>query len=111
MRLDPKTGKGTDIGLIRLHKFPPKAKPKTTTPKAEAEGKSKSKPKTGPKSERARHLATALPDVWGLIWDGNVLWALTPDGRIVSLDLKTAAALPSYRVPVTFWGACAMLRL
>ena len=101
MQLDPKTGKGTDIGLIRLRK----AKAKSTSKKAGAEEKPKPKPK------RELRTATALQDVWGLIWDGAKLWALTPAGHILNLDIKTAVATPHFRAPVTFWGSCAMLRL
>ena len=88
-----------NIGLIRLRK----AKVKSTPKKAEAEKK--------PKPKRELRAATALQDVWGLIWDGGKLWALTPAGHIVHLDLKTAVATPHFRAPVTFWGSCAMLRL
>ncbi len=50
-------------------------------------------------------------DVWGLIWDGRVLWALTPNGQIVELDRKTGIAKAAFVFRVTFWGACAMLRI
>lgn len=50
-------------------------------------------------------------DVWGLIWDGRVLWALTPNGQIVELDRKTAIAKAAFVFKVTFWGACGMIRI
>lgn len=70
--------------------------------------------KTG-KATRVGRIQTAekkgFAHVWGLIWDGRVLHALTPDGEVLELDRKTAVAEVRFRVGVLFWGACSMLRI
>lgn len=83
VRVDVKTGKGVDVGLIRLI-------PTQKTPAA------KGKP---------------VFRVWGLIWDGYKAWALTEGGHVLELDPKTARATPRFQTPLTFYGACPMLRL
>ena len=91
VRIDAKTGKGKDIGVI--HVAPKGAAP--TTPKERGAGKS-GKP---------------IHSVWGLVWDGHKTWALTQDGHVLQLDPKTARATPRFRAPITFYGSCPMLRL
>lgn len=49
--------------------------------------------------------------VWGLIWDGQRMFALTSDGRVFRLDEKRAIATPLFTARNRFWGACPMLRL
>ena len=50
-------------------------------------------------------------DVWGLIWDGRSLFALTPQGEVLEVDWRTALVKPVYRVKATYYGACPMLRI
>ena len=91
MTIDPKTGKGREVGVIR-RVLAPEA---PVTPKKEG-----ATPKTKP-----------LHSVWGLIHDGHKTWALTADGHVLELDPKTAIVKPAFRTPLAFYGACPMLRL
>ena len=96
VRIDVKTGKGVEIGLIRL--IPEKKKKGTS--KAEA-------PKAGKPAAKGKPLF----QVWGLIWDGHTTWALTQGGSVLELDPKTARATLRFQTPLMFYGACPMLRL
>ena len=53
----------------------------------------------------------ALHSVWGLIWDGQRLFALTSSGGVYRLDEKQAVATRLFSAKNRFWGACPMLRL
>jgi len=88
VRIDPKTYKATDVGIFRMA------------------------PAKAPKGEKAASLpTTTYDDVWGLIWDGRSLFALTPQGEVLEVDWKTAIVKPRYRTKVTYYGACPMLRI
>jgi hypothetical protein len=62
----------------------------------------------GPIRTEARH---TFSSVWGLVFDGRTLWALTPAGEVLELDRKTAVAAVRFTTGVRFWGACPMLRM
>lgn len=95
VRIDVKTGKGIDIGVIRRV-----AKPAP-----------KPAPKKAPRDAGGVARGTPVRSVWGLIWDGRKTWALTADGHVLELDLRTARATPQFRMPIDLYGACPALRL
>ena len=87
VRIDPKTWKAQDVGAFRT---------------AAAQSKGEKKPAVRPRT---------FDDIWGLIWDGRSLFALTPQGEVLEVDWKTAIVKARYRVRATFYGACPMLRI
>jgi len=91
VRIDAKTGKGKDIGVIHIA--------------------AKSAAPTTPKERDAGETSKPVHSVWGLVWDGHKAWALTQAGHVLELDPKTARATSRFRAPITFHGACPMLRL
>jgi len=103
VRIDPKTGKGVDVGVIR-RVAPAEA------PEKPKEGTGRT-PRRAPKDAGGAIRGTPIHSVWGLIWDGRSTWALTSDGHVLKIDPKTAHATPQFRAPVDFYGACPALRL
>jgi len=96
VKIDLKTGKGVDVGLIRLVPATKKADASQPAPK---------------ESERPAPKGKPVSAVWGLIWDGYTAWALTQGGSVLELDPKSARATLRFQTPLMFYGACPMLRL
>ena len=46
----------------------------------------------------------AVYSVWGIIWDGRKVYALTSSGGVFQLDEKTAVATPLFTTRVNFYG-------
>ena len=70
-----------------------------------------------PKTGRAKSVgviragpARALYGVWGLIWDGRTLYALTSSGGVFKLDTAKAIAKPLFAARARFYGACPAIR-
>ncbi len=115
VRLDPKTWKAKDIGIFR--RAPKKVAGAKVAGRKGVAPKKKAAPGTVAPTPEAKKGATAatsittFDDVWGLIWDGTTLYALTPKGEVLEVDWKTAVVRSSYRTRVTYYGACPMLRM
>jgi hypothetical protein len=108
VRIDMQTWRAKDIGPIR-------ELPRAVTPGGKggsvSPGKAKPPKKAQPAGPRRTPRLRTFDDVWGLIWDGSDLYGVTSTGEVIEINVRTGGAQVVTRVRVSFYGACAMLRV